>query len=202
MVYKVVYAFIGSFLFVYMAMDLPVYAQTVLNTVGGGGVDFTPLANNIITAAAFVASAAVTVVVPWIIRFFNAKTMMLSQENERALAERADEIFHRAINSGEMWLKQQVADEDSPITHVKLNNRAMEIMVQYAEGAMPDIIKYFKWTEAGLQARIMSRLNDRVPIPIANSGKVKFASQAAAETSDNLASAPMPQTAQSMDVKP
>ncbi len=126
--------------FAHMAVVL---AQTELP-----GVDFTPIVTNIWVFFLAVLTAGGSLLIRAGIGFLKSKTKLGDSQFESLLAERADDILHKAIANANMWMKEQIADPDSPIKDVKINNMWMRVAANYANRSMPDIISYFGWTPA------------------------------------------------------
>jgi hypothetical protein len=85
-----------------------------------------------------------------------------------------NDIIFRAIDAGEVWAKQQVADKNSPFKHVQFNNFLVEYIMKTVIGNAPDILAYFKITEDRLKTMIISRLNSYLKTPEADTGEVEF----------------------------
>lgn len=155
---------------------VPAMAQAV--SAPSGGVDFSPLANNVITAVTAILGVAVAVLSKFAVSWISSKTSINDAALEQLMANRVDDILHRAIDYANAWAKTQVADPNSPLKHVQIDNFFLRQAVDYAVRAMPDLIAYFKLTDARIADMIRSRLNVSIEIPKADSG-VMMTTQAA-----------------------
>jgi hypothetical protein len=151
----------------------PVLAQAVTAlppAAPTGGIDFAPLAMNVIAAGVTIASIAAGIVSRFVISFLSSKIHMQDSAAEKLASDRVNDILFRAIDYAEAWSKTQVGDPNSQIRHVKIDNFFLGKAVEYSISAMPDLIKLFGLTREKLEAMIVSRLNAIMPVPPANSG--------------------------------
>lgn len=149
----------------------PVFAQTAV-TIAKEGVDLSPLANNIIAAAVAVLTVAAGVVSKFAVGFLASKTKLTDTAFEKLMADRVNDILLRAIDHGQMKMKELVADPDSPIRDVRVNNMFMRFAVEYAQQSMPDLIAYFKLTPDRIADMVKARLNSFVQPPEPDADKV------------------------------
>jgi len=149
----------------------PAIAQTV--AAPSGGVDFTPLASQVIAAVTVVLGVAASVLTKFAVSWISSKTKMNDNALEKLMADRVDDVLHRAIDYAVAWSKTQVADPNSPLKHVQIDNFFLRQAVDYAVRSMPDLIKYFNLTEARIADMIRSRLNAHMDVPKVDSGIVK-----------------------------
>ena len=160
-----------------LSFSLAAYVLVPIAAIAGplspvyAAVDFSPLANNAITLIAGVLTVAVGVLTKFGVSFLASKTKMSDSAFEALLADRVSDILQRAIDYGEAWAKQEVANPNSPIKRVEFNNFIVEQMVSYAMRSMPDLIGHFKLTPDRIRELILSRLNGYMGIPEPDSGK-------------------------------
>lgn len=148
-----------------------VQAQDALQPPNPGtGVDFAPELLQILDYAGSLLAVALSALVAFLIRFVLGRIGLDNSQLEHNLATRADEILHLAIQNGIMWMKVQVADPNSPVRNVELNNMLLEYIVSQAKRSMPDIIKRFKWTDAMVRQVVMSRLDRYFQTPDPDTG--------------------------------
>lgn len=155
----------GLYIFVHPAM-----AQAV--TAPSGGVDFTPLATQVLTAVTAILGVAATVLTKFAVSWMSSKTKINDTALEKLMADRVDDVLHRAIDYANAWAKAQVADPNSPLKHVQIDNFFLRQAVDYAVKSMPDLIAYFKLTDQRIADMIRSRLNSHLATPVPNSGVV------------------------------
>lgn len=155
----------------------PVFAQSGV-ALAQNGVDLSPLANNVIAVAVAVLTVAAGVVSKFAVSFLASKTKMSDTAFEKMMADRVGDILLRAIDYAEMWAKTQVADPNSSIRDVRVDNLFVRVAVDYAQRSMPDLIKYFGLTRERIEDMIKARLNTYVATPPADSGKVSVAPSA------------------------
>jgi len=136
-------------------------------------VDFTPLASQVIAAVTVVLGVAASVLTKFAVSWISSKTKINDSALEKLMADRVDDVLHRAIDYATAWAKIQVADNNSPLKHVQIDNFFLRQAVDYAVRSMPDLIKYFNLTEARIADMIRSRLNVHMEVPKADSGIVK-----------------------------
>ena len=175
-----VYVAAASFIIGVTIADLPALAQAVVQAVAPvatGGVDFGPLAQNIIAAAVMIATVGAGIVGKFVIGFLASKIHMQDSAAEKLASDRVNDILFRAIDYAEAWAKTQVADPTSQIHHVKIDNFFLAKAVEFSMSAMPDLIKLFGLTKEKLESMILSRLNAIMPVPVANSGSAPTFSQ-------------------------
>lgn len=143
-----------------------------------GGVDFGPIAVSAISALAAVLTVATGILTRYGVRFMASKAGFHDSQAEALFASRLNDIMLRAIDFAEAWSKTQIADRDSPIRHIKIDNFFMEQAVKYVLSSAPDIVKQFGLTQDRIEAMILSRLNAIMPTPLPDSGKpVTYSSQ-------------------------
>jgi hypothetical protein len=137
-----------------------------------GGVDFSPLAMQVIT----IASLALTAIAGWLAKFavgwLASKTRINDSEAERLLADRVGDILNKSVDYAESWAKAQVADPVSPLKHVQIDNFFVAQATKYAMNSMPDLIKYFGLTENRINDMVRARLAPIMGDPKADSGSV------------------------------
>lgn len=158
------------------ALAAPALAETARVAATGDGVDLSGFAMQAISVAAVVLTAAAGVVSKFAVSFLASKTRMNDSAFEALLASRADDILNKAIGYAELWAKQQVADPNSDIRSVKIDNLFVRMAVEYAQGSMPDIIAHFGLTKERIENMIRARLNAFVLSPAVNSGSVSTTS--------------------------
>lgn len=83
-----------------------------------------------------------------------------------------NDILLRAIDHAEMWAKSQVADPNSAIRDVRVDNMFLRVGVEYAMRSAPSIIQHFGLTPDRIEAMLKARLNAYVVPPVADSGKI------------------------------
>lgn len=166
----VVAAFIG------FIVTAPAFAQmaVALAQTDVPGVDFTPIVSNVWVFFLAVLTAVGSMLIRAGIAFLKSKTKLGDSQFEVLLAERADDILHKSIANANMWMKEQIADPDSPIKDVKINSMWMRMAANYANRSMPDIITYFGWTPEDISDRIKTRLDQYVAVPAADTSIVKI----------------------------
>lgn len=140
------------------------------------GVDFTPIISNLWVFFVAVLTAVGSLLIRAAIGFLKSKTRLEDNQFEALLASRADDILHKAIGNANVWMKEQIADPDSPIKDVKINSMWMRMAANYANRSMPDIISYFGWTAEDVTDKIKTRLDQYVSIPDVDSAVVKVSS--------------------------
>jgi hypothetical protein len=135
-------------------------------------IDFTPWAMQGIDILAVVLTVGAGIVAKFAVSFLASKTKLSDTQFEALAADRVNDILVKSIDAGEAWMKAQVADPNSPIKRVEVNNFLLEQIVRIAQTSMPDLIKFFGLTEDRLRTMILSRLNGYMAVPAADSGKV------------------------------
>lgn len=161
--------------FIGFMLAAPAFAQTAKAAATGEGVDLSGFALQAISVAVVILTGAAGVVSKFAISFLASKTKMNDSAFEALLASRVDDILNKAIGYAELWAKQQVADPNSDIRHVKIDNLFVRMAVEYAQGSMPDMIAHFGLTRERIENMIRARLNSFVPPPVVNSGTVSTA---------------------------
>lgn len=144
-----------------------------------GTVDLSPFALQAIDVCVMVLTVLAGVVSKFAISWLAAKTRLSDTEFEKVSADRVNDILLRAIDYAEIQAKAAVADPDSGITKVKIDNFFLRMAIGYAEGAMPDLIKQFGLTRERIEGMIRSRLNSVVLVPPVNSGAITPVTSAA-----------------------
>lgn len=147
----------------------PALAQTV---------DFSPIANNVIAVAVAVLTVAAGVVSKFAVGFLASKTKLSDSAFEKMMADRVNDILLRAIDHSEMWMKEQVANPNSQIRSVRVDNFFLRTAVEYAQRSMPDLITYFGLTEKRIEDMIKARLNAYVETPPVNDVNVPIGNPA------------------------
>lgn len=150
------------------AIALPVMAQTV-----SGGVDFTPIANNMITTFAGILTAAATIISGFVVNFLSKKSGIQDAQLNALMQARLNDVMLKAIDFGEAWAKAQVADPNSPLKHVTLNNIVLDVMADYVVQAVPDTLRFFGLTREGVVTRLQARLAPYLATPVPDSGKLQ-----------------------------
>lgn len=140
------------------------------------GVDFTPIVSNAWTFIVAVLTIAAGFISRALIGWLSSKTKLSDNQFEALLAQRADDILHKAIANANMYVKEQLADPNSAVKNVRIDNMWMRMAAQYANRSMPDIIKYFGWTAEDVADKIKTRLDSYVSVPQENSGIVEISS--------------------------
>jgi len=171
------FAFAFAFIFA-AALFTPIFGDVAAHAAGvqlAQTVDFSPLANNAITAAITVLTIAAGVVSKFAVSFLASKTRLTDSTFEKLMADRVNDILMRAIDHADMWMKAQVADPQSSIREVRIDNMFIRIAVEYALRSMPDLIKYFGLTQQRIEDMIKARLNSFTDTPTVNSGIVPTA---------------------------
>lgn len=167
-------AFAAAFaIFTPMFNQIAVQAATPLQA----GVDVTPVANNVIQMAVAVLTVAAGVVSTFAVKFLSSKTRMTDTAFEKLMADRVNDILLRAIDYAEMWAKTQVADPNSALRDVRVDNMFVRVAVEYAIRSMPDLVKYFGLTPERITDMVKARLNAFVAPPQENSGVVSTVPQ-------------------------
>lgn len=168
------YWFFGSFFIATVVFMVPLagpaYAQAAAT-----GVDFTPLAEQVIAIAVAVLTVAAGFVSRGVIGWLASKTKLQDNQFEALLSSRVHDILQKSIDYAESWAKAQVADPNSPIKNVEINNFFVEQAVKYAMRSMPDLIKHFSLTEDRISDMIRSRLNPVTNTPVVDSGQIPHA---------------------------
>lgn len=164
-------AFVMAFA-LFMLPIAPALAQNLDASPPVNVVDFSPLANQIIAVAVAVLTVLAGVVSRYGVAWFAAKTKMQDAQMEALLAERVSDILGRSIDYAEMWMKKEVADPDSQIKQVRIDNFFVKEAAKYAMRSMPDLIKYFNLTQERIEELIKSRLNGITVTPVADSREV------------------------------
>jgi hypothetical protein len=157
----------------------PAIAQSIDAVPPSGGVDFTPLAEQAIAVAITVLTVIAGVVSKFGVSWFASKTRMQDAQLEALLAERVNDILQRSIDYAEMWMKNEVANPNSQIKNVQIDNFYVRTAADYAIPAMPDLIKFFGLTRERIENLIRSRLNGITVTPIVDSGQVKTSTESA-----------------------
>lgn len=155
---------------IYMGLTTPAAAQALVQSAAG--VDFSPLANNLINAFVVVATVAAGILTKFGSSFLASKTKMNDAAFEALIADRLNAILLKAIDYAEIHMKAEVADPKSAIRDVRIDNFFVRTAVDYAIRSAPDIISYFKLTNERIADLIRARLNPYVPAPIADSGSI------------------------------
>jgi hypothetical protein len=151
----------------------PVFAQVAAQVAApSGGVDFTPVANSLITTVGSALGVAATVVAGFLMQFLFAKAKLNDAQLEQLMASRLNEILLKSIDFGEAWLKAQVADPSSPIKHMTFNNLVLDVMARYAAASAPEIIAKFKLTDARIKDMIRARIAPYLMTPVADQGEL------------------------------
>jgi hypothetical protein len=161
-------AFLLAMTFSFM-LCAPVFAQVA----SGGGVDFTPVANTLITTVGSGLGVAFTVVAGFLMQFLFAKAKLNDAQLQQLMASRLNEIILKGIDFGEAWLKAQVADPSSPIKHMTFNNLVLDVMARYVVASAPEIIAKFKLTDDRIKDMIKARVAPYLVTPVPDSGELK-----------------------------
>jgi hypothetical protein len=127
----------------------PAFAQT----------DVTPVVMQFIDVIAITLMGGSGVLVAFVIRWIASKTRLADNEFEALLANRLNDILHRAIEYAVVVAKNEVNKPGSGLTAVKFDNFFMNIAVNLAMKSMPDIIKQFNLTKERIEEMIISRLD-------------------------------------------
>jgi hypothetical protein len=157
----------------------PAMAQNIDVVPPSGGVDFTPLAEQAIAVAITVLTVIAGVVSKFGVSWFASKTRMQDAQMEALLAERGNDLLQRSLDYAEMWMKNEVANPNSQIKHVQIDNFCVRTAADYAIASMPDLIKFFGLTRERIENLIRSRLNGITVTPIIDSGQVKTSTESA-----------------------
>ncbi|MEJ2117802.1 MAG: hypothetical protein P8Y36_07830 [Alphaproteobacteria bacterium] len=160
----------------YVSVNLAL-AQTAPAPAATGGVDFSPLAMQVIALVGFALTAIVGVLARSAVRWLASKARINDSEAERLLADRVGDILVKSVDYAESWAKAQVADPNSPMRHVQIDNFFVREAVRYAMNSMPDLISHFGITEARLEDMVRARLAPLMGDPEVNSGSVPHAMQ-------------------------
>lgn len=145
-----------AFLATMLATASPAFAQT----------DVTPIALQLIDVVALVATVGGGILITFVLRWLSSKTRLADNEFEALLANRLNDILHRAIDHAVMVAKNEVNKPGSGLKAVKIDNFFMNIAVGIAMKSMPDIISYFNLTKERIEEMIISRLGGLGEIPI------------------------------------
>ncbi len=168
---RYLYSYLTAMVFAFLlALIIPFPAFAQIITAVQAGVDLTPVANNAITIIFSILTVVAGVVSKFAIGFLASKTKMSDTAFEALLADRMNDILQRSIDYAEAWSKQQVADPNSPLKNIQVNNFFVETALRYVLGSAPDIISYFGLTEDRIKQMILSRLNGYMAVPVADSG--------------------------------
>jgi hypothetical protein len=138
-----------AFLAVLLASFSPAFAQT----------DMTPAVLQAIDIAALALTAGGGVLIAFVIRWLASKTKLSDNEFEALLANRLNDILHRAIEHAVVVAKNEVSKPGSGLTAVKFDNFFMSVAVSLAMKSMPDIIRHFSLTKERIEEMIISRLD-------------------------------------------
>lgn len=166
--------FLVSFALAFAIFMFPL-AGPALAQASSTGVDFTPLAEQVIAVAVAVLTIAAGFVSRGVVGWLASKTKLQDSQFEALLANRVHDILQKSVDYAESWAKAQVADPNSPIKNVEINNFFVEQAVKYAMRSMPDLISYFNLTEDRIGDMIRSRLNSVTNTPVVDSGKIPHA---------------------------
>lgn len=150
----------------------PVLAQ-VAAQAAGGGVDFTPVANTMITTVGSALGVAATIVAGFLVQFLFSKAKLNDSQLEQLMVARLNDILLKAIDFGEAWMKAQVADPSSPIKHLTFNNLVLDVMARYAVASAPEIIAKFKLTDDRIKDMIKARIAPYLAAPKVDGGELK-----------------------------
>lgn len=123
-------------------MDLSILVSPVLQVLG--------------TVALGAASALLTFGIGWV----KKKTQLADAEFEGVLANRANDIVHRAIQYAITVLENEAKKPGSGISSVKVDNIFIRIALDYISQAMPGIIQKFALTPQKIENMILARIND------------------------------------------
>lgn len=124
------------------------------------GVDFSPLADKVISIAVAVLTGLALFLSRGVSSWIASKTHMQNTAAETQIAANINAILFKAIGYAESWAKRQVADPSSQIKNVQIDNFFVEQAVRYAVKSMPGYMEYFKLTPERVEEMIRSRLND------------------------------------------
>lgn len=143
----------GAFLIAaFLAMAVPAHAQ----------VDVRPVINDVIDVVALVLMAGGGVLIACVIGWLKSKTKMQDNEFEALLANRLNDILHRAIEHAVVVAKNEVAKPGSGLEAVKFDNWFLNVAANLAMKQMPDIIDYFQLSKESIEEMIVSRLGSYV----------------------------------------
>jgi len=168
--------FLPSFLIALAIFLIPLMGKAMAQAAPGStGVDFTPLAEQVIAVAVAVLTVVAGFVARGAVGWLASKTKLQDNQFEALLSSRVHDILQKSIDYAESWAKAQVADPNSPIKNVEINNFFVEQAVRYAQRSMPDLIAHFGLTHDRITDMIKSRLNPVTNTPAVDSGKIPHA---------------------------
>lgn len=168
-----IYSFVAAMVATF-ALCAPVFAQVAAQVAAPatGGVDFTPVANTLITTIGSGLGVALTVVAGFLVNFLFGKAKLNDSQLEQLMVARLNDIILKGIDFGEAWLKAQVADPSSPIKHLTFNNLVLDVMAQYVVAGAPDILAKLKISDARIRDMIRARIAPYLLSPAADSGEL------------------------------
>jgi 2-phospho-L-lactate guanylyltransferase (CobY/MobA/RfbA family) len=140
------------------AVLIPVFALIALTSPALAQSDLTPIANQLIDWLSIALMAGGSFVIVSLVRWLAAKTRMQDNEFEALLANRLNDILHRAIEHAVVVAKNEVAKPGSGLKEVKLDNFFLNVALNFAISRMPEIIDYFKLDEESIRQMILARM--------------------------------------------
>lgn len=140
------------------AVLIPVIALLALTSPALAQTDVTPVVNQLIDWLAVGLMAGSAVVVTALVRWLAAKTRMQDNEFEALLANRLNDILHRAIEHAVVVAKNEVNKPGSGLKEVKLDNFFLNVAMNFAISRMPDIIDYFNLDADSIRDMILARM--------------------------------------------
>ncbi len=146
-----------------------------MSSVAFAGTDVTPFLDATVTALAAALTVATGVITKFVASWLFGKKK--AEESER-LQEVINMAIQRGISFAEMKIKAQIADPDSPLKNVTFNSYFIDLVFGYVVSSSKDAFAFFGVDPESTQGKqkiedmIWSRLNDIVPVPEADSGKI------------------------------
>lgn len=176
-----------SVLGISFACAFPVFAQ-----VAQQGVDFTPVANNLITTFAGVITVAATVISGFLIKFLSSRAGVNNTQLELLVQQQVDHFIVMSVQYGEAWLKAQVADPASPIKHLTFNSLVLDVMLGYFKSSAAGIIakQRERFSDDRIRQMITARVSPLLKPPVVNGGELQTVTNDAVVISQPLAVAP------------
>lgn len=159
--------FLASFIVINEAM-----AQTAAPSAPTGGVDFSPLANHILSLAIAALTVAAGIVSKFVVSWLSSKTKVHDTQLEQMLADRVHAALMQGIDYAEAKIKSEVADPNSQLKHVQIDNWFVRQAAEYAMTSIPDTLAYFRLTKDRIEDMVRARLNGVMATPKADSGTV------------------------------
>ena len=136
-------------------------------------VDLVPLWDVVLNTSVAVITTVAVASARYFIKWLSTKTDLINKQAESVLAERIDYALHAGIGYAEAWVKSKIADPESPIRSIQIDNIFVEMAAKYVINSVPDSLRSLNITPDRVKEMVLSRLNRVMALPEVDSGEVK-----------------------------